>query len=156
MIVGIVEAPASLQDHTTAQLLIPDMAKLTHGEARKILRAAELIRGAAISAPWEGFAVHLRPGASPPPQDIFSALLYQELSISAGTTEVSIGYQQVYLPAARAEPSSLTRHDDHHDIRIVPVGGTQAVIRHCPAIPTSGLRMSTQDGGRKSSRGHRA
>lgn len=138
MIVDIVEALASLQDHTAAQLLIPDMAKLTHGEARRILRAAELIRGAAISAPWEGFAVHLRPGASPPSEDIFSALLYQELSISAGTAEVSIGYQQVYLPAARAEPSSLTRHDDHHDIRIVPVGGTQAVIRHCPAIPTSG------------------
>ncbi len=59
----------------------------------------------------------------------FSGLLYQELSISAGTTEVSIGYQQVYLPAARAEPGSLTRHDDHHDIRIVPVGGTQAVIK---------------------------
>jgi len=35
----------------------------------------------------------------------------------------------VYLPAARAEPGSLTRHDDHHDIRIVPVGGTQAVIK---------------------------
>jgi len=73
MIVDIVEGLAVLQGHTTTQLLIPDMAKLTHGEARRILHAAELIRGAAISAPWEEFAVHLRPSASPPPEDIFSA-----------------------------------------------------------------------------------
>ena len=138
MIVDIVEALADLQDHTTAQLLIPDMAKLTHAEARRILHVAELTRGAAISAPWEGLAVHLRPDARPPSQDIFSGLLYQELRMSVGAIEVRLGYQQVYLPAARAEPGSLTRHDDHHDIRIVPVGGTQAVIRYSEAIPTAG------------------
>lgn len=138
MIVDIVEALADLQDHTTAQLLIPDMAKLTHGEARRILHVAELTRGAAISAPWEGLDVHLRPDARPPSQDIFSGLLYQELRMSVGAIEVRLGYQQVYLPAASAEPGSLTRHDDHHDIRIVPVGGTQAVIRYSEAIPTVG------------------
>lgn len=31
MIVDIVEALAALQDHTTAQILIPNLAKLTHG-----------------------------------------------------------------------------------------------------------------------------
>lgn len=138
VIFDIVEALAALQDHTTAQLFIPDMAKLAHGEARRILHAAELIRGAAISVPWEGFVVHLRPGARPPSEDIFSGLLYQELSISPDTTEVSIGYRQVYLPAARAEPGSLTHHDDHHDIRIVPAGGAQAIIRYSRARPTSG------------------
>jgi hypothetical protein len=70
------------------------MVKLTHGRTRRILHAAELIRGAAISAAWQGLAVHLRPGASPPPDKIFSGLLYQEISISDGTTEVSIGYRQ--------------------------------------------------------------
>jgi hypothetical protein len=138
MIVDIVEALAALQDHTTAQILIPDLAKLTHGEARRILHAAELIRGAAISAPWEGFVVHLRPGASPPTEDIFSGLLYQELSISVGTTEISLGYRQVYLPAARSDPGSLIRHGDHHDIRIVPAGGVQAVIRYSAGKPPSG------------------
>jgi hypothetical protein len=101
LIVDFVEALAAVQDHTTAQLLVPDMAKLTHGEARRILHAAERIRGAAISAPWEGFTVHLRPGANPPSEDIFSGLLYQELSTSAGTTEVTLGYRQVYQPPAR-------------------------------------------------------
>jgi hypothetical protein len=138
LIVDIVEALAALQDRTTAQLLIPDMTHLTVGQARRILHAAELIRGAAISVPWEGLAVHLRLGASPPAEDIFSGLLYQELSISPGSAEVSIGYRQVYLPAARAEPGSLTRHDDHHDIRIVPAGGAQAIIRYSPTGPASG------------------
>jgi hypothetical protein len=134
----IVEALAALQDHTTVQLVIPDLAKLTHGEARRILHAAELIRGAAISVPWQGFVVHLRPGARPPSEDIFSGLLYQELSISPGTTEVSVGYREVYLPAARAEPGSLAHHGDHHDIRIIPAGDAQAVIRYSRARPTSG------------------
>ena len=135
MLVDLVEALAAIQDHTTAQLLIPDLAKLTRSEAHRILRIGDLIRGAAISTPWEEFAVHLRPGASPPSQDIFSGLLYQELSISTGTTEASIGHQQVYLPAARAVPDSLERHGDHNDIRIAPAGGVQAVIRYSPAIP---------------------
>ena len=78
---------AAIHDDTTAQLLIPDLAKLTHDEARRVLHAAELIRRAAISVPWEGFAVHLRPGSSPPSEDIFFGLLYQELSISVGSTE---------------------------------------------------------------------
>jgi len=135
ILVDLVEALAAIQDHTTAQLLIPDLAKMTHDEARRILRTGDLLRGAAISVPWEGFAVHLRRDASPPPQDIFSGLLYQELSISVGATVVSIGYQRVHLPAARAEEGSLTRHDDHHDIRIVPAGGVPAIIRYSPAKP---------------------
>ena len=49
---------------TTAQPLIPDMTELTHGRARKILHAAELIRGATISVPWEpsSIVVHLGAG----------------------------------------------------------------------------------------------
>ena len=82
--------------------------------------------------------MHLRSDASPPSQDIFSGLLHQELRMSVGTTDISLGYQQVYLPAARAEPGSLSRHDDHHDIRIVPVGGAQAVIRYSETIPAAG------------------
>ena len=134
-IVDLVEALAVIQDHTTTQVTIPDLAKLPHHDARRILRTAELIRGAAISVPWRGFAVHLRPGASPPAEDIFSGLLYQELSLSVGTTMISLGYEQVHLPAACVEPDSLTRHDDYHDIRIIPVGGTQAVIRYSPGMP---------------------
>jgi hypothetical protein len=149
VVFDIVEALAALQGHTTVQLVISDLAKLTHGEARRILHAAELVGGAAISAPWEGFAVHLTPGASLPSEDIFSGLLYQELHMSVGATEVGLGYQQVYLPAARAEPGSMTRHGDHHDIRIVPAGGAQAVIRYSQATAPSASQQSVRDDGSK-------
>jgi hypothetical protein len=89
--------------------------------------------------------VHLGPGASAPSQDIFSGLLYQELSISADTTEVSLGYRQVYLPAARAD-----REAWHGTTTIT----TSASFRPAAPRPSSGTpgqnprpasQMSAQD-----------
>jgi hypothetical protein len=53
-----------IQDRTTVQIAIPDFTKLTRPEACAILRAADLIRGAAISVPWEGIGICLRPRRS--------------------------------------------------------------------------------------------
>lgn len=135
VIFDFVEALAVIQDHTTAQLRVPDLAKLTRHDIRGILRLAELMRGAAISVPWDGFAVHLWPGTAPPTDDLFSTLLYQQLTITLNGIQASAGYQQVYLPAARVEPGSLTPHGDHQDIRIVPGGGAGAVIRYAQNLP---------------------
>jgi hypothetical protein len=46
-----------------------------------------------------------------------------------GEAEASLGYEQIHLPAARVDPGSATRHDDHDDVRIVPVGESPAVVR---------------------------
>jgi hypothetical protein len=135
VVFDLVEALAVIQDHTTIQLHVPDLARLTRHDIRGILRLAELMRGAAISVPWEGFAVHLWPGSAPTADDLFSTLLYQQLIITLNGIHASVGYQQVYLPAARVEPGSLTRHGDHQDIRIVPGGGAGAVIRYAQNLP---------------------
>jgi len=129
VIADIIEALAVIQDRTTVQIAVPDFTKLTGPEARAILRAADLIRGAAISVPWEGIGICLRPGVGVP-EGLFSALIYRELKVAIGDTQASLGYEQVHLPAARAETDSLSRHDDHDDIRIVPAGATRAVIRY--------------------------
>jgi hypothetical protein len=107
VVFDFVEAIAIIQDHTTAQLQVPDLAKLTHHDIRGILRLAELMRGAAISVPWEGFAVHLWPGTTPPTEGLFSTLLYQQQTITLNGIQASVGYQQVYLPAARVESGSF-------------------------------------------------
>jgi hypothetical protein len=62
--------------------------------------------------------------------EIFSALVYRELKLTVGEAKASLGDKQVHLSAARVDPGSVTRHDDHDDIRIVPVGETSAVIRY--------------------------
>ena len=64
------------------------------------------------------------------PGDIFQALVYRELRLSIGEAQASLGYEQIHLPAARVDPGSVTRHGDHDDIRIVPVGETPAVITY--------------------------
>jgi hypothetical protein len=137
VVFDFVEALAVIQDHTTAQLRVPDLVKLTRHDVRGILRLAELMRGAAISVPWEGFAVHLWPGTAPTADGPFSTLLYQQLTITLNGIQASVGYQQVYLPAARVEPGSLTRHGDHRTSG--SFRGAGAVIRvrteptACPA-----------------------
>jgi hypothetical protein len=78
---------------------------------------------------------HLWPGTALPADDLLSTLLYQQLTITLNGIQASIGYQQVYLPAARVEPGSLTRHGDHQDIRIVPGRGAGAVIRYAQNPP---------------------
>ena len=64
IIADLIEALAAIQDRTTTQLTVPDLAKLTMPEARPILHAADLIRGAAVTVPWEGITIHVHPGAS--------------------------------------------------------------------------------------------
>ncbi len=129
IIADVIEALAVLQDHTTAQISVPDFAKLTMPQARAILHAADLIRGAVVTVPWEGFSIHVHPGTAVP-GDIFQALLYREMKLVVGEAEASLGYEQIHLPAARVDPGSATRHDDHDDVRIVPVGESPAVVRY--------------------------
>lgn len=129
VIVDIIEALAAIQDHATVQVTVPDLAKLSGLEARAILHVADLIRGSAITARWQEINIHLRPDAAVP-VGIFSALLYRELKITVGGVEASLGYEQVHLPAARAERGSLTHHGDHDDIQIVPAGDIPAVVRY--------------------------
>jgi len=129
IIADLIEALAVLQDHTTAQITVPDFAKLTMPQARAILHAADLIRGAIVTVPWQEFSIHVHPGTAAP-GDIFQALLYREMKLVVGGAEASLGYEQVHLPAARVDPASVTRHDDHDDVRIVPVGESPAVVRY--------------------------
>ena len=129
VIADLIEALAVLQDHTTVQIAVPDFAKLTLLQARAILHAADLIRGAVVTVPWEGISLHVHPGTATP-GDIFQALVYRELKLVVGGAEASLGYEQIHLPAARVDPGSVTRHDDHDDIKIVPVGESPAVIRY--------------------------
>jgi hypothetical protein len=135
----LVEALATIQEHTSTQLRVPDLTKLVHSDARGIMHAAEVLRGEAISVPWDVRTVHLHPGADPPPADPVTMLLIEELSISVNGVRVDLGYQQVHLPAVRVDLTSLTNHHDHQDVRIVPVGGTPAIIRFAaerPAAPS--------------------
>jgi hypothetical protein len=135
LVFDIVEALATIQEHTTAQLRVPDLAQLNGHQVREFLRVAELMRGAAISVPWEGLAMRRWPGSSLPPDGLFSMLMYQELGISIDGQQASLGYQQIHLPAARVDRGSVTGHDDHQDIRIVAAGGAAAVIRYAQNLP---------------------
>jgi hypothetical protein len=133
----LVEALAIIQEHTSTQIRVPDLTKLTHRDARRILYAAEVLRGEAISVPWDVRTVHLNPGAGPPPTEPVTMLLFEKLNISVNGARVDLGYQQVHLPAVRIDLNSLTNHDDHQDVRIVPVGGTPAIIRFAPELPVA-------------------
>jgi len=64
-------------------------------------------------------------------------LLFERLNIGVNGARVDLGYQQVHLPAVRIDLNSLTNHDDHQDVRIVPVGGTPAIIRCAPELPVA-------------------
>jgi hypothetical protein len=134
LLFDLVEALAIVQEHTSTQIRIPDFRNVTLGEMQPVLRAAELLRGATLSAPWNPLTIHIRPGAAISTQPM-SVLLYYELKVSIDGVDVGLGYEQVYLPSARMDIESLTGHDDHQDIRIIPVGGTAALIRHQPRIP---------------------
>ena len=140
LVFDIVEALAAIQEHTAAQLRVPDLAELNWHQVRAFLRVAELMRGAAISVPWGEMAMGRWPGTSPPPDGLFSVLMYQELSIEIDGQQASLGYQQVYLPAARVDRDSSPGHDGHQGIRIVPGGGARAIIRYAQNLP-AGQRL---------------
>ena len=61
VIADLIEALAVIQDRTMTQVAVPDFAKLTLQQARAILHAADLIRGAVVTVPWEGISIHVHP-----------------------------------------------------------------------------------------------
>jgi hypothetical protein len=57
------------------------------------------------------------------------------LTVLLGDREIELGYSQVHLPAARFDTSSLISHDDHQDVRMLPLSDAPAVIRYAGAAP---------------------
>ena len=78
VIADLIEALAVIQDRTTTQITVPDFAKLTMLEARPILHTADLIRGAAVTVPWEGITIHVHPGV-----DAIARLRLPTISLNA-------------------------------------------------------------------------
>lgn len=104
---------------------------MTSGRAsdgRAILHTADLICGPTVTAPREGITIHVHPDTGLP-GDALGAGVYRELTLAVGEAQASLGYEQIHLPAARVDPASATRDDDHNNVRIVPVGETPVVIR---------------------------
>jgi hypothetical protein len=134
IVYDLVEALAVIQDHTSVQIRVPDFQEVTFGSMRRILRAAGLLRGDVISVPWQPFVAHINAGVTISTLPM-TMLLYSELKLSVGAVEISLGYEQAHLPAARMDIDSVIEHEGHQDVRIVPVGDIEAVVRYQPRIP---------------------
>lgn len=133
-ILDLVEALATVQDHTAVQIRVPDLSEFPIMDCRRILRAAQLLAGEPVTVSWTKQRVHLNPGTEPPSENPFTALFFESLSVTLDGQSIPLGYQQVHLPAARADLESLSKHDDHKDVNLVPAGDAPAVIRYVPEL----------------------
>lgn len=131
IIFDLADALATIQEHTPARVSFPDLTKLTHGQLRKALDTARLLRGETLTTSWVTTSiVHLHPGIQPNTQDRFAIRLRDPLTVTLPGGELDVGIRNVDFPAGRVDPDSITIHDDHIDVKFVPAGNTLAIITY--------------------------
>lgn len=140
-----VEALALIQQYTTHQLLVPDVAAMNDQQQHAVLWAARLLRGEVIRGTWSQIqTMHLHPGLTIDSFERFAIRLFKKLSVAPpGAEDLDLGLVQIDLPAAHADPDSMAGHDDHHDVRLVPAGSNIALFRYRP--PGATVEDSTND-----------
>lgn len=134
---ALVEGLAAIQGFTTEQNLVPDLATTTTEQRRSILDAARLLRGEVITISWNDLGpIHLHPGVDVDPDERFAVCLHEALTVELpDQTLVVPGFRQTYIPAARPDPQTRCKHDDHYDVRLRPAGSDLAEISYAAGPP---------------------
>jgi hypothetical protein len=113
-ILDTLRALAALQEHTATTLLVPDLDRVTRGDAREWQIVARILAGETVVDPRLG---ELTTELQEPPIEPFDGehafALVGELAVWVGEQHVALGHQILHVSAARVRqdsdrPSRLT------------------------------------------------
>lgn len=124
----VVESLATIQEHTTVQVRVPDLTQLTKRAAGEWAAAARLVRGETVTVNWSTLKVHLQPGVRVDEGHPIQVAYRDRLRVQIADQKVALGLREVYLPAA--QPGRQEQHDDHADVIFVPFGSDLATLRY--------------------------
>lgn len=133
-LLDLAEALATLQEHTSTRVEMPDLNQFTHQQMAEVLETARLLRGETLTTPWTSIGpVHLHPGIEPQLDARFAARWQTPLQVELPGGEIHVGIRNIDMPAARVDPESVTVHNDHKDIQLIPAGNAAAVVTYLAA-----------------------
>lgn len=113
----------AIQDNTTTQLMVPDI--ITKEDLANWRAAKRLLAGEQLTGELTGGTVHLHPDV-PTPNGKFAIAFYSDLSVTVGSTVVSLGKTLDHCPKVEVDPHSIHPHEDHIDCKIRSVDGALA------------------------------
>jgi hypothetical protein len=120
-LLAVAEALATIQEHTTTRIGMPDPDTFDVARAAEVKDAATLLRGGTLTPTWTTVGpVHVKSGAEPSRREIWTLALDEPLKIDLDGHEIILGVRRVRLPAARVDPESVEDHEDHKDVRFIP------------------------------------
>lgn len=101
-VLRIVEALATIQEHTPVQLTVPDFTETTRRQASDIISAARLLRGETLSGTWNKRQLRVDPTTITTDVPL-SVMSIESFTVTVGDTDIDLGQLQVRLLAVTVE-----------------------------------------------------
>lgn len=92
-------ALARLQPYAGAPVVIPDLTKVSAGDARAVKDAARLVDGEVVEGQWEAFT--LTSGAAVDPASYYELIIVEPLIVAVGAHTYTLGAMRTHLPSVR-------------------------------------------------------
>lgn len=133
-VIKVVEALAVLQDHTSEQLMVPDLTKTTRREAQQLVRAARLLQAGSYATTWDDLVVSVPGGAVVPDATSVPAgpaTFEDPLTVRLQDQEIALGRRRLRLASARV----MAVDPDEGGLqvlRFVPGDDSQALVEFVP------------------------
>ena len=120
---------ATIQEHTTAQLVMP--GSISAADATNWRAAERLLLGEEVGLNTTGVRICLHPGVSVP-EGKFAIAFYSDFAVTVGAAEVPIGTILTHCSIAEVDPKSVEHHDDHMDCSFRPADNAVVTARLVP------------------------
>jgi hypothetical protein len=131
LLLDVVEALSTIQRCVRAEVLTPDLSKLTVAQGIALIQAGQLLRGETVTTRWKRYPVVVKPEALAQTAVQSAFMIEESFGVRLGDREVPLGVRRVEITAARVEISvGDPRGDGLLDAYLVPVaGGEIATLR---------------------------
>jgi hypothetical protein len=116
-----VNALIAVQQYTTVELKIPDLAHEDFHHVEELLQAARLLAGEVLEAPWERIRFTLHAGITPP-EELQQAIFQQELNVVIGGETIELGAVLVAIDVAEVA-NTRTESNGAMTAELVPALG---------------------------------
>ena len=125
------EALATISQHATTTIVLPDLPALTADDFASVIGTASILRGEAAYGTWTSIPAHPKPGQFDPrlyttPGPVSTT---QPLTVSIAGVEHNLGSAYSYLPSARVEgdPNAEPGPDGTIPVTLVPGDNNDAI-----------------------------
>jgi hypothetical protein len=133
-VIAHIEALEIIQEHTSEQITVPDLATVTDEIGNQIVTAAHILKTAVIESTWSGGSCEVPADDAPVPQQEGAEepkAFAQPLTVQIGDRMINLG-QVSYMCASARLAATHPTGDGRVRLDYLPGADNRVQIRHLP------------------------